>query len=150
MGETKHSLETILQAIRGTGAWEKDGKMTSSGGNKSIVAKRLHVSRSTVHLYIKRWVSVKEAFEDEKEAMLDFTEHQGHALIADKNVAMIIFYLKTQGKERGYVERVENTGRDGDAIQVKHEFADDARERLAVLLGADVATGEEAPGDSET
>jgi len=40
-------------------------------------------------------------------------------LIDDLNPTMIIFYLKTQAKDRGYVERQEVTGADGGAVMVK-------------------------------
>jgi hypothetical protein len=37
-------------------------------------------------------------------------------LIKEGNVAATIFYLKTQGKQRGYIERQEVTGADGAPI----------------------------------
>jgi hypothetical protein len=40
-------------------------------------------------------------------------------LIDAENVAAIIFYLKTQCKDRGYVERQEITGADAGPITIK-------------------------------
>jgi hypothetical protein len=37
-------------------------------------------------------------------------------LIKDGNVAATIFFLKTQGKRRGYIERQEVTGAEGAPI----------------------------------
>ena len=41
------------------------------------------------------------------ERTIDFAESHLHALIKDKNPAATIFFLKTKGKNRGYVERQE-------------------------------------------
>ena len=38
---------------------------------------------------------------------LDFAESQLHKQIQDNSTSATIFYLKTQGKKRGYVERQE-------------------------------------------
>jgi hypothetical protein len=51
-----------------------------------------------------------------KEVTIDFAEAQLHQLIKEGNVAATIFFLKTQGKQRGYVERQEVTGADGAPI----------------------------------
>lgn len=51
-----------------------------------------------------------------KEVTIDFAEAQLHKLIKEGNVAATIFFLKTQGKARGYVERQEVTGADGAPI----------------------------------
>jgi hypothetical protein len=36
--------------------------------------------------------------------------------IKEGNTAELLFYLKTQGKSRGYVERQETTGADGEPL----------------------------------
>ena len=43
-------------------------------------------------------------------------ESQLHKQILDGNTTATIFYLKTKGKKRGYVERQEITGVDGDNV----------------------------------
>jgi hypothetical protein len=37
----------------------------------------------------------------------------------------MIFFLKTKGKSRGYVERIENTGKDGGAIEISFVYPDE-------------------------
>ena len=115
---TTHDLDLVLHAIRGTGQWDKSGKMTSSGGLVSIVARRLGVSRQTVYNYKKRWKTVAEALEEESDEMLDFSQQKLFEQVAEGNMTAIIFHLKCKGKHLGYVERQEITGKDGEAIQV--------------------------------
>jgi hypothetical protein len=45
-------------------------------------------------------------------------------LIDDLNPTMIIFYLKTQAKDRGYVERQEVTGADSAPVELIVKYAD--------------------------
>jgi hypothetical protein len=49
----------------------------------------------------------KAAVEELGDVALDFAESKLHKLIDSGNPAATIFYLKTKGKERGYVERQE-------------------------------------------
>jgi hypothetical protein len=113
MSNTKHDLDTVIDAIRGTGQWLSDGQPKTSGGNLSAIARRLNVTRATVYNYANRWKTVEDAIEEEKQGMLDFTENQLFKQVQAGNITAIIFTLKTLGKNRGYVERQEITGKDG-------------------------------------
>ena len=73
-------------------------------GALSAVADRLGVDVRTVYRARDRWPVVRDAIEEARERQLDFTEIKLHQLIADGNITAIIFYLKTQGKKRGYIE----------------------------------------------
>lgn len=48
---------------------------------------------------------------------LDFAESKLHKSIEQGNIAGIIFYMKTKGKNRGYIERRELTGKDGKPLE---------------------------------
>lgn len=120
MSDTKHELETVVDAVRGTGAWKDNG---TSGGNLSAIARRLNVTRPTVYSYVKRWKTVSDAVNEEKEAMLDFTENQLFKQVQAGNITAIIFTLKTIGKSRGYIERYEHTGADDEPMEIVVKYA---------------------------
>ena len=70
----------------------------------------------TVRNYAKRYVSVREALVQAREAMTDIAEAALFKQISAGEAWAVCFYLKTQGKGRGYVERQEVTGKDGGPI----------------------------------
>ncbi len=76
-------------------------------------------SRTTFHAMINKHPKLREAVEDAREANKDFVENKLMTSIDNDNITAIIFYLKTQAKDRGYVERQEVTGVDGQDIHVK-------------------------------
>ena len=94
-------------------------------GIQSVAARRLGCSRETLRRYVNQFATVRTAVEDARDGLLDFAESKLLKLIDDENITAIIFYLKTQGKKRGYVERVEQTGADGAAVQVIVRYADE-------------------------
>ena len=64
-----------------------------------------------------------EAYNEIKELAIDFAESHLHQLIAKGDVASTIFFLKTKGKGRGYVERTEITGSEGaPIIYIQHNL----------------------------
>jgi hypothetical protein len=77
------------------------------GGNVSAVARALKVSRTTMHKRIKRSVFLKHAVSECREELLDEAEAKLVEAIRRGEPWAICFYLKTQGKQRGYVERGE-------------------------------------------
>lgn len=67
------------------------------------------LSVKLINKYIKEDIEFKQKCEEVKEICLDFAEDQLFQLIKDKNKEAILFYLKSQGKTRGYTD----TGDDG-------------------------------------
>jgi hypothetical protein len=86
----------------------------------SAAARDLGVSRQTVYNYIEKYVTVREARDEARDTLLDMTEGKLFEAIKRGNIAAIMFTLKTIGKSRGYVERIQQevTGADGGPIVV--------------------------------
>lgn len=87
-------------------------------GFVSSIAKALEISRASFYNYLEEMPKAQQTLKDVREARHDFVESKMMELIQEKNPTMIIFYLKTQAKDRGYVERSEITGKDGGAIVI--------------------------------
>lgn len=81
-------------------------QLTESHGNISHAAGALRTSRKTLHKYINEHATVKDALDDIREATLDRAETMLQSRMAHSDT-LLIFFLKTQGKSRGYVERFE-------------------------------------------
>lgn len=69
--------------------------------------KMVGIHRSTHYDWMNSDEDYKSAVEDLGDVALDFAESKLHKLIDSGNPAATIFYLKTKGKNRGYVERQE-------------------------------------------
>lgn len=76
-------------------------------GLVSVAASHLGCDPRTVRNYFKRYPTLKELCHEQKEALLDFTEKKLLEKIAEGNLTAIIFFLKTQGRSRGYYEKIE-------------------------------------------
>lgn len=84
-------------------------------GNLSTAAKSLQVERATLYAWIEA-EGLEEAVMEGRNRRLDFAESMLDKGMKDGNMTAIIFYLKTQGKSRGYIERQEVTGADGKKL----------------------------------
>jgi len=73
----------------------------SKMGNVSKACKAANISRQTFYDWMKDNEFAGKV-DEVKEGLLDFAEHQ---LLS--KTAEILFYLKTKGKKRGYIERQE-------------------------------------------
>lgn len=76
-------------------------------GIVSTACEKVGVDRKTHYNWLKDDPEYKEAVRAIEERTIDFAESHLHALIKDKNPAATIFFLKTKGKNRGYIERQE-------------------------------------------
>lgn len=76
-------------------------------GVVSTAAKKAGIHRSTHYDWLANDEEYKKAVKDIEELALDFGESKLHEQMNDGNVSAIIFFMKTKGKRRGYVERQE-------------------------------------------
>ena len=74
----------------------------------TTAARSLGIHRSTHYAWYNEDKDYREAVDDLEEVALDFAESQLHQQIKDGNTSATIFYLKTKGKKRGYIERFEH------------------------------------------
>jgi transposase-like protein len=94
-------------------------------GNVTRIADGLGINRSTVYRKIQKHEVLQEALEDARESLVDLAETKLRQEVNKGNITAIIFTLKTQGKKRGYVERQELTGADGEKLKVEVEYVND-------------------------
>tara|TARA_R110000737_G_scaffold324698_2_gene337715 strand:- start:9 stop:386 length:378 start_codon:yes stop_codon:yes gene_type:complete len=82
------------------------------------------IHRSTYYEWYNKDEDFKIKVDDLQNVALDFAESHLHTQIRDNSTAATIFYLKTKGKKRGYIERQEITGADGVPTNFKIEIID--------------------------
>lgn len=88
----------------------KDTMLEALRANMGIVSKAAEaagIARSTHYLWLQEDEEYKQAVEDISEYVIDFAESALYRLIKEKNPQATLFFLKTRGKARGYVERQE-------------------------------------------
>lgn len=89
-------------------------------GIVSSACKMVGISRQTHYRWMEEDTSYKKECTDIDNMTLDFAESQLHKQIAEGNTSATIFFLKTKGKKRGYIERVEmDNGEDNSSFRVE-------------------------------
>jgi hypothetical protein len=83
-------------------------------GFVSQAAKLLKCDQQTIRNYMNRYPKLKQILHDSREEMLDFAENSLLNQIKEGNTVATLFYLKTQGKHRGYSEK--------EQITIKNDF----------------------------
>lgn len=91
----EHTKKALIEALE------------KSLGVVTTACKLVGIARSTFYEYVKDDPEFAEAVKDIDEVTIDFAESQLHKQIKDGNTTATIFYLKTKGKKRGYVEKTE-------------------------------------------
>lgn len=76
-------------------------------GNISAVARTLGVARDTIYARINESVVLQQALHDARERMLDEAESVLYRKVKEGSTPELLFFLKTQGRSRGYTERTE-------------------------------------------
>ena len=94
-------------------------------GNITAVARRFGVSRTTIYKHINKYPTVKIALDEAREEMIDNAESVLYQQVLGGNMTAVIFFLKTQGKRRGYSERQELELLGDKTIGIRVEYSDD-------------------------
>ena len=110
--------------------------MRKSLGRVKDACEKVDIARSTHYAWMKDDLEYKEAIEAVGEEAIDYVESKlfelidgptrdiltedGPQTVKDApNATACIFYLKTKGKKRGYVERQEITGSDDGPVKIE-------------------------------
>lgn len=93
--------------------------------NISTACKRMGISRQTYYNWLED-SDFSEQVTNIQEGLLDFAESMLLKKIKEGGTTELIFFLKTKGKKRGYVERQEIAGADGNKLDVSIEILDKA------------------------
>ena len=81
--------------------------LEKSLGIVSTACKMVDVGRTTHYEWMKSDEEYKSAVNSIQDSVLDFAESHLYKLVKEGNPAATIFFLKTKGKKRGYIERQE-------------------------------------------
>jgi hypothetical protein len=99
------SNKTIIKAI------------TNSGGVMSTIASRLSCTWYTAQSWVNASPETLRAYKDEEEKILDTADIGLYKEVQNGNLQAIKWIQATKGKRRGYVERVETTGANGQPLE---------------------------------
>ena len=95
MNKSEHLKKELIAAL------------IKSLGIVSNACEALGISRTTYYKYYNEDSEFRSEVDNVGESTLDFVESKLFDLISNGNVAATIFYMKTKGKRRGYIERQE-------------------------------------------
>lgn len=105
-------------------------------GNVAAIARKLGVNRSTIWARVKESKTLQESLDNARQTMLDDAEDTLYSKALAGDITALIFFLKTQGKNRGYTERYEHGGIGGEPIQISE----------VIIGGASQASRKQATG----
>ncbi len=112
MNKTEQHKKAILEALE------------KSLGVVTTACKKVGVGRTTFYGWLKDDKDFADKVNDIQNIALDFVESKLFENIREGKTSEMIFYLKTKGKKRGYVERQEITGADGMHTNFQIEIID--------------------------
>ena len=108
----QHTKKALLKALE------------QSLGVVTTACKNVGIDRTTFYRYYNEDEEFKVQVDDLVNVAIDFAESQLFKQIQGGNPSSTIFYLKTKGKKRGYIERQEITGADGMPNNFQIEIID--------------------------
>ena len=92
----------------------------SKACNISLTCEAVDIGRSTFYDWLTSDVLFAAAVKEIDESLLDWAESMLFKGIKEGDHTLLIFFLKTKGKSRGYIERVDVGGQLG--VNVRFEY----------------------------
>ena len=133
-------INEILEAVK------------TSYGLKTLAAEKLGISYELMKTYGDQFIEVKAECDRQKERVNDIAELGLIKLLLSGDLGAICFRLKTQAKDRGFIERTEQDTRVSGRIEHSLAPAPDDTERVRavaeMLQQAGVFPMLQAPGET--
>ena len=95
------------------------------GCNVSAMCIAIGCTRASFYKWIKKDPNLEEMINEANESIIDFAESKLIEHISNGDVTSLIFFLKTKGKKRGYVEQVDNKLVENPFEKLMKELPDD-------------------------
>jgi len=126
--------------------------LEKSLGVVTEACKQAGIGRTTFYEWCKTDKEFERQVADIEDIAIDFAEGQLFKNIAAGKETSLIFYLKTKGRKRGYVEKIEGTFTAQQEIINMDALTDEQREELVQLARAQrrsitAANGKPSSGD---
>ena len=106
-----YAVNTIIEALK------------AAGGLVHFAADRVGCTPKTIYAMIERNPTVREAWEAEKDRLLDHSELGLKVHILAQNMTAITYHLDRKGRDRGYVKTI--------SVEAKVEVQDNADDATA-------------------
>jgi hypothetical protein len=138
-GKPRYTAEQVIAALEQT------------KGMLFLASRVLGCSHDTVVNYIKRYPSVRQVSEQLRGELVDTAELKLWQSVQKGEQWGVTLVLKTLGKDRGYVERQEQSGPGGQAVDIRvvyeeqQQACDKLRERLASIRQRHGQAPDQAP-----
>jgi hypothetical protein len=110
--------------------------MEKSLGVITTACKSVGIARSTFYEWYNSDINFKNEIDDIKEVATDYVVSKLFEQIKNNNHVSTIFYLKTKGKDRGFVERQEIVQRVDLESELQLLSDEDLEKRLIELRNA--------------
>jgi hypothetical protein len=140
MAKQKYTVEHVISALRET------------KGMVYLAADRIGCHADTILNYAKRYKSVQDEIDSQREKVVDIAELKLYQAIMDGNEGMVKYLLSTRGKKRGYTTGTEISGPDGGPFTAKVEHAINSETAATIFdilaaAGALTAVADDAEDD---
>ena len=112
-GNGRYKAQEFIDAIEG------------SAGIITTIATRVNCAWHTAKKYITNYPTIARAYDDECERVKDLAESVVIKAMNAEDVQTAKWYLTLKAKDRGYVQRQEVSGPEGNELVIRVRYGDD-------------------------